>query len=290
MNPRVGPTVPPEKFLLLANGRKEHAVISGQQARESLLSAGRCVLALDTTGETTFHDHDADIVLVFGGDGAILRAAHQLGERQAPVLGVNLGHLGFLAELTADEFPAALPKVLRGEFTVTPHVMLECKVVTASGASVEPPRLVLNEILVTAGPPFRLLDVEIAVDDEVIATFSGDGLILSTPIGSTAHSLGAGGPILMQSLPAVVFTPICPHTLTWRPLVDSADRRFTLRCPNPESSATLVIDGHHQRQLRHDDVIQVSRRRSDFLLARLPGGSYYRTLTNKLHWADRVRP
>ena len=139
----------------------------------------------------------ADLVLVLGGDGAILRAARQMGYRQTPVLGVNLGKLGFLADLSPAELRRCFPAVARGEFRVTHHLMFECLI---DGSSPRRTFLGLNEIAVQTAPPFHMLELGLVVDGEPASRYSGDGLIVSTPIGSTAHSLSAGGPILGQDL------------------------------------------------------------------------------------------
>lgn len=281
------PVTPPRRFLILANGRKAHAVEQANWLRTTLEAAGAIIDRFDITGDTVLEDHSADLALVLGGDGAILRAAYQMGMNQVPVLGINLGRLGFLAEFTPEEFLAAQPRVLAGDYRITRHVMLDCAI---DGAPQPAPIRALNEIVISAGPPFRITDVELSIDEETVATFSGDGLILSTPIGSTAHSLAAGGPILVQFLPAVVITPICPHGLTWRPLVESADRQFLLRCPNASEGTTLIIDGHIQLPLRPEYRLHVRRSAVDFQLARLPGRSYYHTLTEKLHWGNPLFP
>src|SRR5262249_4863383 len=141
----------------------------------------------------------ADLALVLGGDGAMLRAARQMGYRQIPVLGVNLGRLGFLADLSPDELRHHFPAVVRGEVRVSEHLMFECVV---EGPGRGQTSLGLTELVVRAGPPFHMLDLELAVKGETVSLFSGDGLILSTPIGSTGHGLSAGGPILAQNLAA----------------------------------------------------------------------------------------
>jgi NAD+ kinase len=247
---------------------------------------GAVVDRFDLSGSGSVADHRADAAIVLGGDGAILRAAHQLGARQAPILGVNLGRLGFLAELTPDEFDQVSRQVVAGRYEISRHVMLDCTLERPQGRE---QFRALNEVVISAGPPFRITDVELTIDDEAVATFSGDGLIVSTPIGSTAHSLAAGGPILMQLLPAIVITPICPHALTWRPLVESADRRITLRVPNASDGTTLIVDGNIQSSLRPNDLVRLSRSKVEFLLAHIPGRSYYATLTQKLHWGNRPR-
>ena len=148
------------------------------------------VVVFDLARATDLSDERADLALVLGGDGAILRAARQMGYQQAPVLGVNLGKLGFLADLTPDELCQCFPQVVRGEYRVTRHLMAEC---TIEGPEDCRTLLALNDVVIQSGPPFHMIDLDLAVDGETVSRFSGDGLILSTPIGSTAHSLAAGG-------------------------------------------------------------------------------------------------
>lgn len=270
-----------ERLLILGNGEKPNVPDEAQSVREAVEKAGVVVDRFDLSGETSVEDHSADLAVVLGGDGAILRAAHQMGHHQVPVLGVNLGRLGFLSEVSPEEFYERFPAIIAGQYRVRRHVMLECTVRQGSRKS---EHLVLNEIVVSAGPPFRITDIELSIDGEVVTTFNCDGLIVSTPIGSTAHNLAAGGPLLRQTLPAVVITPICPHGLTFRPLVESSEREFVLRCDNPSEGATLIIDGFRQIPMRPIQDVTLRRSLDDFLLARLAGRSYYRTLREKLHW------
>jgi NAD+ kinase len=273
----------PLRFLVLGNGEKPSVPEQADLLCRKIESAGASVEILDLSGDRSIEGHRGDIALVLGGDGAILRAAHQMGEHQVPVLGINLGRLGFLAEIGPDEIEDALPILLAGQHQVSRHVMLDCTTRSADGKETFP---VLNEVVISAGPPFRITGIELSIDEEPVTTFFGDGLILSTPIGSTAHNLAAGGAILRQTLPAVVITPICPHALTFRPLVESSDRVFALRCPNPSEGATLIIDGFLQFPMKPIDEVIVERSKVDFQLARIPGKSYYRTLTTKLAWGS----
>jgi NAD+ kinase len=223
----------------------------------------------------------ADLALVLGGDGAILRAARQMGYHQTPVLGVNLGKLGFLADLTPEEIRHCFPQVVQGEFRVNWHLMFECLVESPEG-----PRtfLGLNEAVLRTGPPFHMTGLSLAIDGEPVSLFNGDGLIISTPIGSTAHSLSAGGPILRQDLQAFVITPICPHTLTYRPLVDSADKTFTITMASASGSTYLVIDGQQLLTITPDHRITIRRAPVSFGLVKVLGRSYYNTLRDKLRW------
>ncbi len=228
----------------------------------------------------------ADIALVLGGDGSILRAARQMGYRQVPVLGVNLGRLGFLADLTPDELRACFPKVLRGEFRVTRHLMYECVVEPAAPRPEAPrsPLLGLNEVFFHTAPPFRMLDLDLEIDGNIATRYSGDGLIISTPVGSTAHNLSAGGPVLGQELDAFAITPVCPHTLTYRPVVDSADKVYRVTMPTDGQQAVLIVDGQETFPLAAGDRVTVRRAPVSFGLVKVPGRSFYQTLRDKLRW------
>ena len=275
----------PKRFLILGNPEKPDVPKQAEAIRACLLDRGAEIDRFDLSGSDRLDDHNADMAIVLGGDGAILRAAYQMGERQVPVLGINLGRLGFLAEVNVGEFQDVCDRVLSGQYHITRHVRLRCQY-QFNGTSED--RSALNEVVIANGPPFHLIDVELTIDGERVATFSGDGLIISTPVGSTAHNLAAGGPILMQTLPAVVITPICPHTLTWRPLVESADRDIRLRVPRSSPGTRLVIDGHIQLPIAHGQEFQLSRSPVDFQLAHAPGKSYYETLREKLRWGHRL--
>ncbi len=230
---------------------------------------------------------DAELAVVLGGDGAILRAARQMGYCQLPVLGVNIGRLGFLADLDPEQLLHCVPEVLGRRYHITRHVMLEC-VVTEPG---QPPRtcLALNEAAFHTLPPFPILDLTLSIDGEPAAHVRGDGLILSTPIGSTAHSLSAGGPILGQELEAFVVTPICPHTLTQRPVVDSADKTYTIAIGGRAEKAALVLDGQELIELNAQSHVLLRRAPVCFELVKVPGKSFYRTLQEKLHWGTLPR-
>lgn len=231
-------------------------------------------------------DLDADMVVVLGGDGSILRGCRQLGQRQLPIIGVNLGRLGFLTDLSPAEFRKGLPALKRGQYSIVEHLMYRCSHHQADGSVVTD--LGLNEVTVTSAGALKMLDISLRIDDEDVTTFSCDGLIISTPVGSTAHNLSAGGPILRQELKVFVITPICPHTLTVRPIVDSADRTFRLSVKDAPPGVMIVIDGQIRRPLGANDCIEISRAEPTFKLIRLTGHSYYRTLHRKLGWQGQL--
>jgi len=230
---------------------------------------------------------EADVAIVLGGDGTILRAVHQMGERQLPVIAVNLGKLGFLADVSPGELPKVLRDFCAGRLGVIEHLMLDCSILRDGGVFCE--QRGLNEVSVVAGTPFRITDVDLYVDSELVTTYSCDGLIISTPVGSTAHSLSAGGPILRKDLQAFVVVPISPHTLTNRPVVDSADRVYEIAVPRPGDETSVVVDGRVLCRLEPGDRVQVRRASAQFKLVTAPGHSYYRTLREKLGWGGGLR-
>jgi NAD+ kinase len=268
------------RFLILGNGAKPQVPEAARRLAAAVAAAGGEVVLTDLSRERDLSGVTADMALVLGGDGAILRSARQMGYGQVPVLGINLGRLGFLADLSPDEAIEYLPNVLRREYRVAEHIMFVCGLTDCGD-----PReiLGLNEVVVRAGPPFKMLDVELDVDGEVVARFLGDGLIVSTPVGSTAHSLSAGGPVLGQELAAFVITPVCGHTLTSRPLVDAADKTYTIGVHQAER-AWVVVDGQDCGPLRPGDRVTVRRAPVTFRLVKVPGKTYYQTLREKLRW------
>ena len=207
-------------------------------------------------------------------------------ERQIPILGVNLGKLGFLASVSPADLPQVLPEVIRGECRVFEHLMFVCSVLQNDKTVAQ--TLGLNEVAILTGPPFSLLNADLYVDSELATTYACDGLIISTPVGSTAHSLSAGGPILRKTLAAFVICPIGPHTLTVRPVVDSADRVYEVVVPQPNEGTTVVVDGRPLWQLTPADRVRVVRARPTFKLIEPRGQSYYRTLRDKLGWAGHL--
>lgn len=229
---------------------------------------------------------DDVLVIVLGGDGSMLRSARQMGQKQRPVLGVNLGKLGFLADVPPDELPQVLPAVLRGERRIVPHMMFTCEL--QRGDAIIHNILGLNEVSIFAGPPFALLQIDLHVDGDLATSYSADGLVISTPVGSTGHSLSAGGPIIRKDLQAFVINPLNPHTLTNRPVVDSAEHVFELRVPAPHAGTTLVVDGQSLSKLEPQDRVVVRKAEPCFQIIEIPGRTYYRTLREKLGWGGRL--
>jgi NAD+ kinase len=232
-------------------------------------------------------DVQADLVIVFGGDGSMLRSARQMGYNQMPVVGVNLGRLGFLADIQPEDLDEVLPQIVAGEYRIVRHLMFECSV--HRDGKEQSRTLGLNEAEVLAGPGFSMIEVQLYVDAILATTYSCDGLIVSTPVGSTAHNLAAGGPIMQKSLQTFVVAPICPHTLTNRPVVDGADHVFELAVPKPNEGTSLLVDGKLICQVESEDRIRIERSSAEFQLIEVRGRGYYRTLREKLGWGGRLK-
>ena len=277
----------PLKLIILARDQSQHVQDAWRDIKAFLDTQEDVeILAAAVTDDIDLSEMEPDIAVVLGGDGAILRACRQFDRRQVPLLGVNLGRLGFLADLSPAEFCEQFPRLQNRNYKVASHLMFEASIQFADGR--EETHLGLNEVVLSSRT-LRMMDVELRVDGERVTTYSCDGLILSTPVGSTAHSLSAGGPILRQDLPAFVITPVCPHSLTNRPLVDSAESVFRLTVPKAPEGVIGIIDGQIRFPMTHGDVIEVRRAKETFQLVKLPGHSYYEMLHRKLGWGGQPK-
>jgi NAD+ kinase len=227
-----------------------------------------------------------DLVVVLGGDGTLLSVARQVGSRPVPILGVNLGTLGFLTEVTLDELFAALERVLGGEMRVEARMRLD---VCALREGRELGRyLALNDAVLTkAAALARMIDLDTRADGAPVTTYHADGLIVATPTGSTAYSLSAGGPILLPELEAFVLTPICPHALTQRPIVLPASAEIEIAVRTRGGDVQLTVDGQEGLALREDDRVRVRRSAHFLRLMVSPFRSRFEILREKLRWGAR---
>jgi NAD+ kinase len=279
------------------NQRHPRVILIGNGERSAVLAeVDRLRPVIEQHAEVVLTDFDnrkeltgvvADLAIVFGGDGSILHAVDRLDVAQTPILGVNLGKLGFLASLKPDDFQRAFPDICAGDCQIVDHLMLKCSVL--QDGSVRQSQLGLNEMAVLGGPPFAMLEIDLYVDAVLATTYSCDGLIISTPIGSTAHSLSAGGPILQKSLQAFVISPISPHTLTVRPLVDRADRVFEVEVRQSHPTTSVVVDGRVLCVLGSADRVRVERADVAWRMVEVANQEYYRSLREKLGWQGQIR-
>lgn len=226
-----------------------------------------------------------DLVVVLGGDGTLLSAVRALDGCEVPVLGVNLGRLGFLTEIALDELYPSLERLLTGQVVVEPRTMLACSV-ERSGCLVGEHH-VLNDVVLNKGALARISDFSVWVDGRHLSTYRSDGFIVATPTGSTAYNLSAGGPIVSPDLAAFVLTPICPHTLTHRPILvpDSAEVELHLEFKNGDIFITL--DGQQGVELENGDVVRVSKSPRRMMLVRSPSQDFFQVLRSKLNWGGR---
>ena len=275
------------KVLLLGSGDRRPKIIPEADRLRPLIEQYADVVLVDFKYTEDLSRVSADMAIVLGGDGSILRAARQMGSNQLPILGVNLGDLGFLADLLPEDLEEVFAGVCRGECRIVEHLMLRCSVFRNDKLLAE--RLGLNETAILGGPPYSILEIELYIDEELATAYSCDGLIISTPVGSTAHSLSAGGPILRKNLQAFVVSPISPHTLTVRPVVDTADRIYEIVVPEPNESTSVVVDGQTVCQLSPQDRVRVQRAEPKFQLVEVQGRNYYHTLREKLGWGGHLR-
>jgi NAD+ kinase len=289
MNPKAdeqqGASIARQRVMVLGAGDRPHVAKEAERL-QPLIAEHLEIVVWDMELASDLSQTPADVAIVLGGDGSILQAARLMGHEQRPVAGVNLGKLGFLADLSPRDLEGFLPALASGQYQVVEHLMFEFEL--WRGGRVTARRLGLNEMVVHSGAPFRLLEVDLKVDGELVTRYTCDGLILSTPVGSTAHSLSAGGPILRKDLQALVISPISPHTLTNRPVVDSAERTYEVSVAQPNPGTAVVVDGRVVEDLEPGDRIVVTRSQARFKLVEVPGHSYYRTLREKLGWGGTL--
>ena len=234
------------------------------------------------------HTQNVHLVISLGGDGTLLRTARAVFEREIPVLGINLGYLGFLTSVSAEGLEEGLRAVLAGDFTLERRQTLHAEVLTPTG-EVRETYSALNDVVVhkPGAAQVARLDLWVGPQDDLeeIGSFSGDGVILSTPTGSTAYSLSAGGPIIVPNLPCFVVTPILPHTLALRPVVVPGDGEITVTALDRRESLFVTVDGQDGGPVGHDERVVVRMGTFRVGLVRLPGHSFFATLRQKLSWA-----
>lgn len=226
-----------------------------------------------------------NLVVVLGGDGTLISVARQVGNVPVPILGVNLGSLGFLTEITLDELYPALERVLSGEFSVSNRMMLDA-VVRREQQEIRRFR-VLNDIVINKGALARIIDMEAWVDNAYLTTFKADGLIIASPTGSTAYNLAAGGPIIDPGLHCFVVSPICPHMLTNRPIIVSDEAIVRIEVKFQGQEVAITADGQVGMPLQGGDVVEVRKARNGTLLVKSPTKDYFEVLRTKLRWGER---
>ena len=241
-----------------------------------LKKAGAKLLPKDDIG-------NADLVMSIGGDGTMLFASRLTRETGTPILGINRGRLGFLADVTPDELISSVDNVLGGNFTTDSRLLLEARLHKSSDEDAV--AYALNDIVLQRRETGRMVDFETRVGGQYVNTHSGDGLIVATPTGSTAYALSCGGPIIEPQLDAVVIVPVCPHTLTDRPIVISADQSIEVSLlQRDETKAEITVDGFSMGGIDPDDKLRICAANSRVTLVHPPGYDFYGILRSKLFW------
>jgi NAD+ kinase len=226
-----------------------------------------------------------DLAIVAGGDGTLLSVARVAGPLRVPILGVNLGGLGFLTELQPDELFSGLTHVLDGDYRIEERQTLRVRLHRKRGPVLE--HALLNDAVITKAALARMITLAMRIDGQEVVTYTSDGLILSTPTGSTAYSLSAGGPILHPSVHALVVAPICPHTMTHRPLVVPGNARVRVTLTSVGEEAYLTLDGQVGFPLRHSEAVVVDTHPRPVRLVRVSERSFFDVLRRKLRWGER---
>lgn len=226
----------------------------------------------------------SDLLLVLGGDGTLLAAAREAAPRGIPILPINLGSLGFLTSFTLEEMYPALEETLSGKAETSERVMLTASLIR-KGQAIES-RSVLNEVVVNKGALARMIEVELFIDEEFVCRYRADGLIVATPTGSTAYSLSAGGPIVHPDVESLIVTPICPHTLTDRPVVIGDGCKIEMRLRGDAASVYLTLDGQKGILMQSEDRVGIARAKERLKLIQPHRKSYYQILRSKLKWGE----
>ena len=229
------------------------------------------------------YDAPCDLIVVLGGDGTLLSVARSLGNG-TPILGVNMGNLGFLTELNRAELYPALVRALAGKYSIEERALLAVELQRSDG----PPLAyrALNDAVVAKTALSRIIELSLTVDGELVSRFRADGLIVSTPTGSTAYNLSAGGPIMQPRLPVMVLTPICPHSLSLRPIVVPDASRVEITLETQREEVYLTLDGQEGTTIGYGETASVTRDGRSVRLMRLSGRTYFDGLRGKLHWGE----
>lgn len=256
------------------------------------LRARNITVLLDTTSAQVLHEQggiqktqlagQADVLLVLGGDGTILSAARLAADRGIPILGVNMGGLGFLTEVRLDHLYASLERVFANDFVLDERLMLETHM-HRHGETVAR-GVVLNDIVISKGTLARMIELQISIQGQFVTNLRGDGLIISTPTGSTAYSLSAGGPIINPAVQALILTPICPHTLTHRPLIVPGNVEIEVTLTSKDDGSMATLDGQVGVALTQGDTALIKTSGHKTKLIRFPESHYYEVLREKLKW------
>ena len=283
------------RLFIVANLRKPNV----QAAIEELIQfvqSRATVTGVDTECERSVERVDAEAILVLGGDGTLLATARRIGGRRLPLVGVNFGRLGFLASFTPQQFKDHFDELLARKLPMSTRLTIEASVVEGS-VEVSPSdaedvarkrrwsAMALNEAVIAAGAPFRMIELELGADGESGVRYFGDGVIVSTASGSTAYNVSAGGPIISPNVQAICITPLCPHSLSFRPVVVGAESVVSVLCKRVNEGTMLICDGQSSIKVNSGERVIIRRHPDDVVLIENPEAREWRSLAEKLGWA-----
>jgi NAD+ kinase len=267
------------KRILICGNEQKAGVSEAIERARSLIGDRAEIVATVLDADADLAAYDADLVVTFGGDGTLISVARRIESTSTPILGVNLGRLGFLAELSIDELEDGIGRVLAGTCSVSERMMFSVE--TPGGGRV----IALNDVVVARGPLSRMLSFEVACSDRLVSQYDGDGLIVSTPTGSTAYSVSAGGPLVAPGVSAMIVVPICPHTLAAKPLVLDAEEALEIGLVAGGEEAHLTIDGQINQTIGPGQRVRICRHTRSARLVSVGRRDWFEMLREKLHWA-----
>ncbi len=283
---------------IAVNPLKQGAAALAHELESWFISRGLSVIVADQTSQSAVDETDAfseieikaasaDLLLVLGGDGTMLRWSRLTAPLGTPMFGINYGQYGFITEIHPDEALSAMQSILDGNYGISTRLVLNASIIRAN--ELVENHFALNEVVVGKGPIARMLALNMRISGKQIVTYMADGIIVSTPTGSTAYSLSAGGPVVHPGVEVMVITPICPHTLSERALVISDSETVDISTESGEYDrlAALTIDGQHAKPLLYGDSIRVRKADFDARLIQIEPLSFYNKLQTRLHWGER---
>lgn len=268
-------------ILIIANNDKPGVAQELDRLRDWLSQRGRLIIQSNRDASPP---PQAQLCLVFGGDGTLLAAARRVACAGIPLVGVNMGKLGFLADYSVEHLQRHLDDILAGKVAPTERMMLQVQVHSAGGVDFDSP--VANDVAITAGPPFRMIELHVAKDGENVATYMGDGVVVATPTGSTGYTLSAGGPIVEPEAEVIVLTPVAPHSLSLRPMVLRSSSVIIITAQHLNPGTALVVDGQISTPLQAGAQVTLRRAACNARVVSHPGRTFFSRLTSKLQWAQ----
>ena len=273
-----------KKLLILGNMIKPGVSQQIEALRGWLDQQAEVLAVCPSRGDLPTSASQADLCIVFGGDGTLLAAARKLAPLGVPLLGVNMGKLGFLAEFNVEHLRKHLGDIIAGAVPPTLRIMLDVCVISSGSSTFC--SLAANDVVISAGPPFRMIDLNVEQGGSAIARYVGDGMVFATPTGSTGYNLSVGGPIMDPTMDAIAISPIAPHSLTVRPIVVRADGLIRVTLAKTNAGSAVIIDGQVSSSLSQGDVVEVRKATCPLKIIPHPGRQFYQTLRDKLQWGN----